>query len=139
MRLADIHPLYNCRTYSSRDFLLEISVEGQDFAESSSSTIQGSLAAIEILADGTTFTVRGVFNDIAIGVGEYRKEGRDLVVISEQGALVGVFSPLPRIKVSGPPCAKCGSSIEGEPATLPSWDGTLCGECAWAEWLIVHE
>jgi hypothetical protein len=121
--------------YSSRDFLLEISLQGHDMPMASASTIGGLLATIRSLADGQ-YRVSAIFNGQVLGRGDYRKEGREIEVFTESGAIVGVFAPLCWEDVTGPRCAKCGKVIVGEPSASPSWDGPLCGSCAWEEWLI---
>jgi hypothetical protein len=125
--------------YSSRDFLLELYIPGHDTAVESATTIVRLLGSVQWLVNGTSFTMKGVFNGHIIGSGDYRKEGNELIVVQESGALVGIFAPLIRAASTGVLCAKCKNIIVGEPNSAPSYEGPLCGSCAWEEWLAEHE
>jgi hypothetical protein len=123
---------------SARDFLLELYVAGQEMPVASRSTIGAMLAVIMQLADGS-YAIHARFNGHIIGRGNYSKLGLEIIVEQESGAMVGVFAPLSRPETTGLRCGKCDKVIAGEPSSAPSYDGPLCGSCAWGEWLAEHE
>ncbi|GCF07248.1 hypothetical protein [Dictyobacter arantiisoli] len=81
----------------SKEFLLEIWLDDTLSPWRRMLTLHECLASVEQLVSGTTFQIRCHFNRREIGCGQYRKQSSGIVVDTEEGVLMGLFTPLLRV------------------------------------------
>ncbi len=85
---------------SSKEFSLEIWIDDASVPWRRMFTLRECLANIEQLTMGSTFRISCHFNRRCIGDGVYCKQGADMVVIKEDGVLIGLFTSF--LQVSPP-------------------------------------
>jgi hypothetical protein len=96
-----LNTLYaNDMQLSSKEFTLEIWIDDASVPWRRMFTLRECLANIEQLPTGSTFRISCHFNRRSIGDGAYCKQGTGMVVINEEGVLIGLFTSL--LQVSPP-------------------------------------